>query len=465
MSTVTVQWLQSIEALQDVPAVQLQWLIDNSDILELAAGDFLVKQGVAHKGTNIILEGRVRLYNQQVNQVTELAILEANTISGYLPYSRGKIANLNGLAITPVRYLCFPVGNIQELSRHFELTEALVHVMTSRVRDFTSFLRQNEKMVALGKLSAGLAHELNNPAAAVVRGASSLKKHLQLLPSGFEEIASMCMQPAEVALVKEKLLAILQQTPSAPLSLLQKSSREDELTDWLDAHNIHNSMALAECFADFDFTVQSLDALASDIPEHYRSAIFNWLHKNLVTEKLVADIEEASRRIAQLVGSVKTFTHMDQGTARQFTNLHEGIDNTLVILGYKLRQGNVQLIKNFDAQLPLIPVVVSEVNQVWTNLIDNALDAMEANGKGVLEITTGLEEGYAKVTITDNGPGIPADVMDRLFEPFFTTKDIGKGTGLGLDIVNNIVKQHKGLVKVTSVPQHTTFTVLLPVII
>lgn len=464
MTKVTVDWLQSLEPLQDVPVAQLQWLIDHSDMVELAAGDYLFRPGVPHTGTYFILSGRVRLYNLQHDGANELAIFEPKSISGYLPFSRGKAANLYGIAIDPLQYLCFPIGKIQELiSLHFELTQALVHVMTTRVRDYTSMIRQNEKMVALGKLSAGLAHELNNPAAAVMRGAASLKQHLQLLPEGFEEIASMCMLPGDAEKVKNKLLAVLNQETRPALSLMQRSDREDELTDWFDDHHIRNSVALAESFVDFDFTPAQLDEFKKHIPDNYLSPIFNWIHKNLVTEKLVADIEEASRRIGQLVGSVKTFTHMDQGNARQLADLHSGIDNTLVILGYKLRHGNIELVKHFDTSLPLTLLSVGEINQVWTNLIDNALDAMQANGSGLLEIRTWQEDKCIKIAITDNGPGIPEELADRIFEPFFTTKEIGKGTGLGLDIAHNIIRQHKGSLKVDSVPGRTTFTVALPI--
>lgn len=463
MNKPTADWLQSIEALHDVPLSQLQWFCDNSDFLELATDEYLLTPGVPHAGTYIITSGRVRLYNLQHDEMNELAVFAEKSISGYLPFSRGLVAGLYGVAVVPTQYLCFPVGRIQELiTLHFELTQALVHVMTSRVRDYTSMIRQNEKMLALGKLSAGLAHELNNPAAAVIRGAASLKQHLKLLPSGFEEIASMCMQPEQVMAVKDKLLAVFNDTEKPVLTLMQRSEQEEALIDWFDDNGISNGVALAESYIEFGFTPARLDDLKAHIPEKYLSAIFNWIDKNLVTEKLVADIDEASRRIGQLVGSVKTFTHMDQGHARQLADIHEGIENTLVILGYKLRHNNIQLIKTYGEAVPSIKIGVGEINQVWTNLIDNAVDAMAVNGNGVLEIATSVEDGCLKVVITDNGPGIPEEIKNRIFEPFFTTKEIGKGTGLGLDIALNIIRQHKGSVKLYSVPGQTSFMVYLP---
>jgi signal transduction histidine kinase len=189
----------------------------------------------------------------------------------------------------------------------------------------------------------------------------------------------------------------------------------------------------------------------------------NWINSNMITEKMVVDIEEASKRIADLVGAVKNFTHMDQGHDKQYADVHDGIRNTLTMLQHKIHTGSVEVIKNFDTSLPPVKAMIGELNQVWTNLMDNALDAMEPAGKGTLEIKTRRDNDCVEVSIIDNGPGIPDDIKSQVFDPFFTTKEIGKGTGLGLDVVNRIVKQHRGSIKLNSVPGRTEFLVCFPI--
>jgi signal transduction histidine kinase len=351
------------------------------------------------------------------------------------------------------------------IRNHFELTQALVHIMTNRVRDYTSFIRQGEKMMALGKLSAGLAHELNNPAAAVVRGAHSMKKHLQLQPEFFKKIMEIRMDEAAINLVKQKMFEILSQHRSdkKPLTLIQRSQQEDDLTDWLNDLNVENSTELAENFVEFGFTLDHLDEFRQRLGARDVSPVFNWINNNLITERIVSDIEEASKRIADLVGSVKSFTHMDQGYDKQLTNIHDGIRTTISILQYKIRKGNIEVIEEFDNSLPPLRALIGELNQVWTNIIDNALDAMEVNKKGKLIIKTERDKDCLKVIITDDGPGIPAHIVEQIFDPFFTTKEPGKGTGLGLDIVSQIVRQHKGYLKAESKPGETRFIVSLPI--
>jgi signal transduction histidine kinase len=464
MNQVTVAWLQTIDAIKEVPAEQLQWMIDNSKHHVIPAGDFLFKPETPIWGTHFIITGRIRVYRLQNNEVRELAVWPPRSIAGYLPFSRGKVAAAFGEALEDTQVMSLPIEKSPELIRnHFELTQSLVHMMTDRVREFTSFQQQNEKMMALGKLSAGLAHELNNPAAAIVRSAESLKKHLQLEPDTFREVMAIQATPEQVDAISALLFSILHETAKPVLSLMERSDREDELLDWLDDHHVANSAEVAENMVEFGFTISHLEAFKAHVREKDISPVFNWINSSLVKERMVQDIEEASKRIATLVGSIKVFTHMDQGHDKQLTDIHNGIRNTLVILQHRLRKGNVQLVEHFDETLPKIKALIGEMNQVWTNLIDNALDAMEPAKKGVLEIQTSQDRHCVHVSVIDNGPGIPETIRSRIFDPFFTTKGIGKGTGMGLDIVMQIVRQHKGNVNVTSQPGRTEFKVSLPI--
>lgn len=464
MITVTTDWLQTIDLLEDVPQVQLQWLIDNSAHYILNDGDFIFKTGSSIDATHFVVSGRIKLYLVTNNETRQITTLEPKAITGYLPYSRGKIAVAYGEASGDVQLMSLPVEKSRELiTNYFELTQSLVHVMTTRVRDFTALQQQNEKMMALGKLSAGLAHELNNPASAVVRGAASLKQHLQLIPDRFKDVISIRMSPEEVDKVNNLMFAILNKADKPVLTMMQRSEREDDMVDWMEKYDVKCSMDIAENLVDYGFTPADLDAFKDHIPESYISPVFNWINSNLVIEKMVGDIEDASRRIGKLVDSVKTFTHMDQGSDKQFADIHNGIRNTLTMLQYKMKKGNIELVENFDLELPLVKAMIGELNQVWTNLIDNAIDAMEVNGKGILEIKTERDKDFVQVSIIDNGPGIPEEIRTRIFEPFFTTKEIGKGTGLGLDVVMHIVKQHHGEIKVKSAPGYTAFVVCFPI--
>lgn len=466
MTNTTVEWMRSIDALEGVPDNQLQWFIDNSERQEFPAGSYVFRADDPMTSTQLIASGLVRICQMQNNEMRELLIAEPGKILGYLPFSRGTTYQVAGEVIEDTVILSLPIAKIPELIRnHFELTQALVHIMTNRVRDYTSFLRQSEKMMALGKLSAGLAHELNNPAAAVVRGAHSMKKHLQLQPEFFKRIMEIRMDAAAIDLVKEKMFEVLSQHKSqqSTMTLVQRSQKEDELTEWLDDLNVEHSVELAENFVEFGFTIDHLDEFRQKLGADDISPVFNWINNNLITEKIVSDIEEASKRIADLVGSVKSFTHMDKGYDKQLTNIHDGIRNTLSILQYKLRKGNIELVEQYDTNLPPLRALIGELNQVWTNLIDNALDAMEVNKRGKLIIKTERDKDCIKVIITDDGPGIPENFIAKIYDPFFTTKEPGKGTGLGLDIVSQIIRQHKGYLKAESKPGETSFIVSLPI--
>lgn len=460
MEKVDTNWLQQIDALKEVPTDQLQWFLDNSDCYVLQEGEFLFRSGDPVTGTHIIVNGKIRIYFQQNKGAREIGFFDPGDITGYLPFSRGKVSGAFGQVVEAAQVITFPREKMREMNlHHFELTQALVHVMTSRVREFTQIEQQNEKMMALGKLSAGLAHELNNPAAAIVRGSASLRSHLQLLPDTFKKVICIRMDDIQVDAINKKMFEALDKKERPVLSLMEKTDLEDALTDWLDQKEIHKSMELAENFAEFNFSVADLQEIEQEAGIYSLEPVLEWMSNVLVTEKMVLDIQEASHRISELVNSVKNFTHMDRAGDKQYADIHSGLRNTLNMLNYKLKKGNIEVVENFDLSLPEVKAMVGELNQVWTNLIDNAIDAMEPNGKGKLEIRTEKSGEFVKVTIIDDGTGIPPEMISRVFEPFFTTKDMGKGTGLGLDVVLRIVNQHNGVVKCRSVAGKTEFEV------
>lgn len=464
MNPVTIATLKAFEALQNVPDEQLQWLIDHSENRLIPDGELFTSPGGPMAGPHFIIDGQMRAFFTQNGSKRELSTFGTGEITGYLPYSRGTVSKVYIKALGDVQVLSYPTDKIRlMIETQFELTQALVHEMSDRVRNFTTMQQQNEKMMALGKLSAGLAHELNNPASAIVRDSVSLREHLKMQPEAFKQVMTVQMDAAQVDGLQAELFKILSEKERPVLSLKEKSKREDELTDWLDEHGVEDNYEIAENFVDFNFDLDNLERFSAYVPDAYLGPVFNWISDLLVTERMVEDIQESARRIAELVSSVKTFTHMDRGMDKQYADIHVGIRNTLTMLGYKLKKGNVTLVEEFDNTLPPVKAMIGELNQVWTNLIDNALDAMEPNGKGTLTIKTHKDGEFVQVCIMDDGPGIPADIVTQIFDPFFTTKEMGKGTGMGLEVVQRIVKQHNGSIKVKSVPQRTEFEVCFPI--
>jgi signal transduction histidine kinase len=464
MQECTPALLKTFEALQDVPEDQLQWLIDNSDCTMLADGDAITTEGQPIRGPHFVIKGGIRIYMTQNGSMRELGTFGVGSITGYLPFSRALVATVDSQAMGETQLLTFDTDKIKDMiASQFELTQALVHVMTNRVRSFTALQQQNEKMMALGKLSAGLTHELNNPASAIVRDSDSLLKHLKMQPGDFKSVIAIRMEPGQVDAVSDILFRILDEGEPLTLTLRQRSEKEDELNDLFDELGVISEIDTVENFVDFGFEPEDVRALARHIPRQFLSPVLNWINNLLTTERMVQDIGESSKRIADLVSSVKTYTHMDRGQEKQYADIRIGIKNTLQMLIYKIKKGNITMMKEFDETLPPVKAMIGELNQVWTNLIDNALDAMEANGKGTLTIKTEKVGKFVQVIIIDDGPGIPAGIQSRIFEPFFTTKEMGKGTGLGLEVVQRIVQQHNGSIKVKSEPGHTEFTVCFPI--
>ncbi|WP_232826986.1 ATP-binding protein [Chitinophaga deserti] len=456
--------LQQFDALREVPEPQLQWLIDNCETERYTEGTYMYKPGDEIRGVHFILSGSIEFYRIQGGNKVPVTDIEARQVTGILPFSRARGSIAFSCCKTDVELLTFPKARLREMiSLHYELTQALVFVMTSRVRDFTIITQQNEKMMALGKLAAGLAHELNNPAAAIVRGSDTLGEHLRGAPDTFRKLLSARLTPEEADFVCEKIRVCLVNDDKPVPGMLERSSQEDAISDWLYDHKIPEAPDMAENFRHYGLMPAELDTFAAKLPAEYLPTVLSWISSHFTTERMLADIREASQRISGLVKSVKIFTHMDGGADKQFIDIHTGIRNTLVMMEYKLRKSKVVVKEEFDMSLPPVYALSGELNQVWTNLIDNAADALEQQGNGMLTIRTERDGEFVKVSVTDNGPGIPPENLSRIFDPFFTTKEIGKGTGLGLDAVINIIRQHRGTVKATSEPGNTVFTICFPI--
>ncbi len=461
MKKISPELLKSVNELESVPDNQLEWLIENSELRSFEEGDYLFRKGDPIDRLNIILEGRFAIKVEQNGQFRLVSNLESNSITGYLPYSRAIAASGYAEALAPAKVLSLHKDHFRHMIHEFEeLTTVLVHEMSTRIRHFTKLQQQNDKMMALGKLSAGLAHELNNPSAAVVRSARSLKKHLSFLPDHFKSVIKIRIEDHLVDAIN-KIVFDKAGAGVVHLPLMERSEKEDEIAEWLEDNGFQDGYELAENFVDFNFSLSDFEQVKSSVRAQDLVPIVNWLSQVLITEKLVNEIEEASQRINDLVLSVKSYTHMDQAPERKHTDIHIGINSTLTMLQHKLKKGNIEVIRNF-AELPEVPIFVSEMNQVWTNLIDNAIDGMDAAGDKKLEIQSTKDGRFVKTQIIDSGKGIPEDIIDKIFDPFFTTKPVGKGTGLGLDVVRQIVNQHNGSINVNSKPGRTEFVVCLP---
>lgn len=461
---VTVETLKEFEALKSVPDDQLQWLIDHCENRFFGDMEKLSEPGKPLEGPHFIISGKMRLFMPTNYSKREIGDFGPGDITGYLPFSRGRVSKFYTKSIGELHLLTLPDEHMQEMIRtQFELTEALVHVMSTRVRDYTAMQQQNEKMMALGKLSAGLTHELNNPASAIVRDSLSLKKQLGMSTKTFKKLTTIRIGDEDIDAVNDKLFGIIEHREPVKLSLRQRTALEEELGEWLTDRNVDEGYEFAANMVEFNFCTKDLEEFGQHIPEEHFAAVFGWINNNLVVEKMVEDILEAASRISNLVNSVKNFTHMDRGEDKQFADIHQGIRNTITMLGYKLKKGNITLVEEYDETLPPVKALIGELNQVWTNIIDNAIDAMAPNGGGTLTIKTGRDREFVQVFIEDTGVGIPEESIGLIFDPFFTTKEMGKGTGMGLEVVQRIVKQHHGSVKVTSEPGHTSFEVCFPI--
>jgi len=451
--------LRSIEIFSDLREDQLQWFAASAEERTLAPGEVLLHEGDAADTLFVLLEGEIRGRRETGGPDAPGFLVRTGQVAGLLPFSRMTHFPLTARATVPSRLLGLHKDHFQEmLQRIPELLPRLIGVMADRIREYSRAEQQRDKLSALGKLSAGLAHELNNPASAAVRAAEGLRESMQELRKTnrlLDETLS-CEERSTLASFEDKLLDQLGSKPS--LDALEQSDIEQELASWLNRRNIANASRLASGLVEAGVDRSTLEKLGTRFPDGTLSHILARVVSSVGAERLTREIEASTGRISELVRAIKEYTYMDQAPEQE-VDVHRGIESTLTMLKFRLKRG-VEVKREFDPGLPRIFARGSELNQVWTNLIDNAIDAM--GGKGQLIIRTSRELDFILVEIIDNGPGIPDAVKPHLFEPFFTTKGVGEGTGIGLDTVYRIVRGHHGEISFESQPGRTRFQVRLP---
>jgi len=460
-----VEALRRAHVFADLPDEQLQWFADNSEDRRFAAEDVIFRKGDKPEAMVVYLEGEVHAYwDDKDHDIVYIARAGEQTteVSGMLPFSRMTEFQATGRAVTDVRLLWFPVRLFPELMQRMpELVQRLVGIMSDRVRESTTLDQQQDKLMALGKLSAGLAHELNNPAAGATRAANDLIETLKELRSADMRLCSHDLTEKQQASIDAFESKAIDHTATAgQLNSLDQSDSEDEVSEWLEAHGIAEPWKLSGNLVEAGMDSTALEQLLGEIPPTATADVLARVNFQLAAAKLASEIKTATTRISELVGAIKEYSYMDQAKLQEL-DVHKGLDNTLLILKYKLKKKNITVTREYAESLPLMKAYGSELNQVWTNLIVNAVDAMSEGG--TLKVRTRREPTDIMVEIRDNGAGIPAAVRSRIFEPFFTTKEVGEGTGLGLDTVARIIRKHRGNIRFESKPGDTCFQVRLPI--
>jgi len=459
MDASTLRVLQALPLFSTVSVDQTSCL-DRGEIVELEARKVLATEGEPLDSFYVLLEGEMRASRNYGNQAILMGVIKPGMFLGEISILLDSPNLATVRTLKPCRL--FRLGKDefwQMLSGCPTVASQIFRTMATRVRNMEGYSQQREKLASLGTMAAGLAHELNNPATAARRASAHLREVVANLQSCACELHEFLTPEQWQHLIDASQNALALATGSVPLDSVTRSDREEEVSTWLEQHGVADGWKLAPALVNASFGGKELMALTAKLPGESLSYALGWLEASLSLNSLLNEVEGSTTRIAELVKAVKSYSYMDQ-TPMQEIDVHEGIENTLTMLGHKLK--NATVTRKYDRAIPRIMAYGGELNQVWTNLLDNAIDAVKGTGK--ICVATFLDDDQVVVEIADNGGGIPPDVQSHIFEPFYTTKGVGSGTGLGLVISNRIVAdRHSGEIEFRSEPGDTRFIVRLPI--
>lgn len=455
-----VERLAGVRALKGLPRHELEWMAAHGHFEFFKAGTIMRPHDRPLPGLSALLSGSVSIHVDRAGIRRRVMEWNAGDLTGKLPYSRMTNPPGNSIVHEDSEVFTIDEEHFREMTIECpELTAICVHIMLDRARHFTSTGSQDEKMASLGKFSAGLAHELNNPASAAARSSKRLAEQMGEAEESSRTLAGMGLSNQQLAVLDE-VRGMCKVVPPVFLDTpLDRADRVDALAEWLEDHG--GNVDAADGLAETAVTIDALEHLASVMSGECLEEAVRWLSACCSVRSAAMELQEATRRISDLVASVKGFTYMGRASVPEPVHVERGLRDTARIVGSKARDKNVTLTLDIAADMPPARAFGSELNQIWINLIENALDAVAYGGE--ITIRARQEFHWIVVRIIDNGPGIPADIKDRIFDPFFTTKPVGEGTGMGLDIVRRLVFSQSGEVDVESVPGRTEFRVAIPV--